>query len=107
MDYENYAKVAKALSDAKRIKIVDMLSCGSMCACDILGHFDFTQPTLSHHMNLLLKADLIYVEKTGTWHHYSLNQEKFNQFMQDTAVLTSSKAECICTLEKAKTGCGV
>ncbi|HRK99148.1 MAG TPA: metalloregulator ArsR/SmtB family transcription factor, partial [Trichococcus flocculiformis] len=47
MDYENYAKVAKALADPKRVKIVDMLSCGAMCACDILEHFDFTQPTLS------------------------------------------------------------
>lgn len=46
MTYESYAKIAKALSEPKRVKILDMLSCGEMCACDILEHFDFTQPTL-------------------------------------------------------------
>ena len=47
MDYELTAKVFKALGDPKRVQIVDMLSCGERCACDLLEHFEFTQPTLS------------------------------------------------------------
>lgn len=53
MNYEDMSKTLKALADPKRLKIIDLLSCGSLCACDILDHFDFTQPTLSHHMKVL------------------------------------------------------
>ncbi len=53
MNYTDYAMVIKAMGDASRLEIIDMLSCGEMCACDILDHFDFTQPTLSHHMKVL------------------------------------------------------
>ena len=45
------------------MKIVDILSCGEKCACDILEHFDFTQPTLSHHMKVLMDCGLVEVKK--------------------------------------------
>ena len=90
MDYESYANVMKALSDPKRVKILDMLSSGDLCACDILEKFDFTQPTLSHHIKVLVQADLVTVEKVGTWHHYSLNEAKINQLVTDTINLTSA-----------------
>lgn len=102
VDYESYAKVMQALSDPKRVKIVDMLSCGELCACDILEQFDFTQPTLSHHMKVLLNADLITVEKRGTWHHYSLNETKVNQLVTDTIQITSEKNNFICEEIKPK-----
>lgn len=102
MDYDSYAKVMKALSDPKRVQIIDMLSCGRLCACDILEQFDFTQPTLSHHIKVLLTAGLVTVEKIGTWHHYSLNEESMNQLITDTIHLTSSTADLI--LEEAKKG---
>ncbi|MEG0267830.1 MAG: metalloregulator ArsR/SmtB family transcription factor [Carnobacterium sp.] len=89
MDYESYAKVMKALSDPKRVKIVDMLSYGELCACDILKQFDFTQPTLSHHLNVLVDVGLVTVKKTGTWHYYSLNEKEINQLVTDTIKFTS------------------
>lgn len=63
MDYEKYAQVTKALSDANRVKIVDILSCKTLCAYDLLGYFDFTQLTLSHHIKVLRDADLVLTEK--------------------------------------------
>ena len=102
MDYDSYAKVMKALSDPKRVQIIDMLSSGRLCACDILEQFDFTQPTLSHHIKVLLTADLVTVEKIGTWHHYSLNEERMNQLITDTIHLTSSTTDLI--LEETKKG---
>lgn len=59
LNYEDNAKIIKALSDANRLKIIDILSCGEMCACDILKHFEFTQPTLSHHMKVLIDCGLV------------------------------------------------
>ena len=44
--YMKLAKAFKALSDPKRVKIVDMLSCGEMCGCVLLKCFEITQPTL-------------------------------------------------------------
>ena len=43
-EYENNAKILKALSDPNRLKILDLLSCGEKCACEVLESFDFTEP---------------------------------------------------------------
>ena len=74
INYEESSKILKVISDPKRLQIIDILSYQEMCACDILDHFDFTQPTLSHHMKVLDEANLINVRKDGLWSHYSLNK---------------------------------
>ena len=56
--YESISKKLKAISDQKRLKIVDMLSCGELCACEILEKFDITQPTLSSDMKSLRRRSL-------------------------------------------------
>lgn len=104
MNYEAYAQIMKALSDPKRIKILDMLSCGDMCACDILEHFDFTQPTLSHHIKVLVNAGLVTMKKEGTWHHYSINDTAASQLIKDTITLLSAKDDCICATGEHKEG---
>lgn len=81
MDYEQLASVLKAMADPKRIKIIHLLSDESMCACDVLTHFDFTQPTLSHHMKVLETAGIITVSKQCKWHYYSLNKAFVDTFM--------------------------
>lgn len=65
LNYDYNAKIIKALSDANRLKIIDILSCGEKCACDILEHFGFTQPTLSHHMKVLAKCGIVNTRKEG------------------------------------------
>ncbi|MFV0314416.1 MAG: ArsR/SmtB family transcription factor, partial [Anaerotignum sp.] len=45
--------------------IVDMLSCGELCACKILEKFNFTQPTLSHHMKILSEAKIVTLRREG------------------------------------------
>lgn len=99
MTYEEYAKVAKALSEPKRVKILDMLSCGEMCACDILEHFDFTQPTLSHHIKILVEASLVIAKKSGTWQYYSINEQVAQQYIQESIHLLTHSSECICETE--------
>lgn len=80
-DYEEKAKIIKAISDANRLKIVDILSCGEKCVCEILEHFDFTQPTLSHHMKILMDCGLVNCRKEGIWSYYSLNNNNCNKLM--------------------------
>lgn len=97
MDYEKVSLVLKAISDPKRIKIIDLLSCGSLCACDVLKHFDFTQPTLSHHMKVLENAGIVSVSKQSQWHHYALREDFIQEFMGSMIQLFSNNEEdCVC-----------
>lgn len=74
------ALICKALSDANRLQIVQMLSDGEKCGCKLLEQFDITQPTLSHHMKVLCECGLVESRKEGKWSHYSLNCETLNGF---------------------------
>lgn len=82
VNYEKYAKILKALSDPKRLKIVDMISGGELCACKIQEEFNITQPTLSHDMKLLCDAGLVRGRKEGKWIRYSLVNDKLEEVME-------------------------
>ena len=73
--YEKMAKVFKALSDPKRVKIVDLLSCGEMCGCVLLKCFEITQPTLAHDMKVLSEAGIVTSRREGKKTYYALNRE--------------------------------
>lgn len=96
MKYQNYSDMLKAMAEPNRLKIIDLLSCGSLCACDILKHFDFSQPTLSHHMKILQKAGIVKAKKTGKWQHYWLDPNFIKTFKQNTDSLLRADAACIC-----------
>lgn len=81
MEYEENAKKFKALSDVNRLQIVHLLSSGEKCACELLESFNFTQPTLSHHMKVLSECGLVNTRKKGTWNHYSLNNVNSNRLV--------------------------
>lgn len=102
LDYETNGKIIKALSDQNRLKIIDILSCGEKCACDILDHFDFTQPTLSHHMKVLMDCGLVKFRKDGLWTYYSLNNANCNKLILFIMNLVTETDECIC---KDKSNC--
>lgn len=89
VDYESGAQILKILSDAKRLKIIDMLSSGEKCACELLDFFDFTQPTLSYHMKLLMESGLVNSRKDAQWNYYTLNQNKFNQVILFLMTITT------------------
>ncbi len=86
----------KALSDKNRLIIVDMLSCGELCNCDIMEGLNLTQPTISHHMKILQHAGLVNARKEGKWIHYSLNKEVFNDLCDFIDYISSYKDDCIC-----------
>lgn len=98
IDYEENAKLLKVLSDANRLKIIDILSCGERCACDILEHFDFTQPTLSHHMKVLMDADMVNMRKEGVWNYYSLNMLICNKIVINLMNIFNRTEDCICNV---------
>lgn len=99
--YVKHAGLFKALSDTNRLMIVDMLSCGELCACNILDKLGITQPTLSHHMKILCDCGLVSGRKEGKWTHYSLDTKAVGDFKNFLNLVTSAKEECICNSEGA------
>src|ERR687885_2377390 len=69
---ERMAQIAKALADAVRVQLVDVLKkhAGKVCVCELVPLFDLSQPTVSHHLKVLRDAGLVASERRGLWAYY-------------------------------------
>ena len=76
-----FADTFKALSDPVRRDILTMLKNGRMSAGEIGSHFDITGATVSYHLNILKKADLVFEEKEKNFVYYSLNTSIVEEVM--------------------------
>ena len=94
--YRENAKLSKALASPIRLMIIDMLSCGELCACKILEKFKITQPTLSHHMRILCGCGLVKGRREGKWMYYSIDGRKAKDMVNFLCVITTGKKNCIC-----------
>ncbi|MBO3097062.1 autorepressor SdpR family transcription factor [Gelidibacter pelagius] len=63
----------KALNDETRRKIIELLKERDMNAGEISDQFNISKPSISHHLDILKRADLITSEKKGQFVEYSLN----------------------------------
>lgn len=97
--YIQLSKKLKVLGDANRLKILNLLSCGELCACEILEYFDFTQPTLSHHMKVLIDCGLVTARKEGLWNYYSLCPESCQSLMENLSNVLLNSENCLCHQE--------
>jgi DNA-binding transcriptional ArsR family regulator len=69
----------KALSDDTRQSILKMLEQKEMCVSEIAQAFDVSQPTISHHLDILKRTGLIESERKGQNIYYSLNRDWFKE----------------------------
>ena len=80
MEGSNIIEMMSVLAEPTRIKILEIISAdGEKCAKDILPVFQITQPTLSHHLNLLLENNILSARKDGRYVYYSINREAVSQ----------------------------
>ncbi|MDN5360247.1 MAG: ArsR family transcriptional regulator, arsenate/arsenite/antimonite-responsive transcriptional [Thermotogaceae bacterium] len=89
--YVDYVPAFKALSDVTRLQIMDLLSSGEMCACDILSEFSISQSTLSYHMKTLTESGLVHAKRDGAWMRYTLNKKKAEEVISFFTGITSEK----------------
>lgn len=68
-----FAETFKALSDPVRREILMLLKKKRMSAGDIAGNFDMTGATISYHLSILKKAELVYEQKEKNFIFYELN----------------------------------
>jgi ArsR family transcriptional regulator, arsenate/arsenite/antimonite-responsive transcriptional repressor len=67
----------KALADPTRLRIVSMVAAhqdGEACVCDLTGPLGLTQPTVSHHVKVLVDAGILSGDKRGKWTYYQLRR---------------------------------
>ena len=76
-----FAETFKALSDPARREILEMLKLGSLSAGDIASKFDMTGATISYHLSILKKADLIRERRDKNFIFYELNTSVFEELM--------------------------
>ncbi len=75
-------EVFKALGDPTRQRIIQLLRGRDMTPTEILEKINISQPTLSHHLDILKRADLIQGEREGQFIKYSLNMSVFEMLIE-------------------------
>ena len=75
------ATVLKALADPARLRLVSMIAAhdgGEACVCDLTDPLGLSQPTVSHHLKVLMDAGFLTRSKRGTWAYYALVSGSLN-----------------------------
>ncbi|MCU0277976.1 MAG: metalloregulator ArsR/SmtB family transcription factor [Candidatus Nanopelagicales bacterium] len=76
----------KALADPARLQLLSIVGAsGSACICDLTEPVGLSQPTVSHHMKLLVDAGLLHREKRGKWVHFSVNDQALRDLSNQLA----------------------
>jgi DNA-binding transcriptional ArsR family regulator len=81
----------KALNDATRREILEMLKDGNLTAGEIADRFDISKPSISHHLDLLRQADLVSSVKEGQYIYYSLNTTVMDEMLKWFVQFTKTK----------------
>lgn len=98
--YAQMEQVCKLLADKTRLEIVTILLHNEICICDLVVHFDLSQPAISKHIKRLYDAGMLLEKKQAQWKHYRINPDyPFYALIQQVAklcppttnLLTSSK----------------
>jgi DNA-binding transcriptional ArsR family regulator len=71
----------KALNDATRREILEMLKEKDLTAGEIADRFDISKPSISHHLDLLRQAGLVVSVKEGQYILYSLNTTVMDEML--------------------------
>ncbi len=92
----------QAAADATRLGILRQLTTGGpVCACDLTGGADISQPTVSHHLKVLREAGWISGERRGTWIWYSLRADAVERFRRLAAMIEPAAVRPAGTLRPA------
>ena len=77
----SFADTFKAMSDPARREILMLLRSGRMSAGEIGSHFEMTGATISYHLGILKKADLVYETREKNFIYYGLNTSVVEEVM--------------------------
>jgi ArsR family transcriptional regulator len=72
---DRLARLLKAIADPARLRLISMVAAHEgreACVCDLTEPLELGQPTVSHHLKVLVDAGILSREKRGTWAYYAL-----------------------------------
>ena len=83
--------ILHALSDPTRRSILDMLKKRDLNAGEIADAFEMSKPSISHHLDILKRANLVAAEKQGQFIIYSINTTELDELLQWIYQLSAKK----------------
>lgn len=89
MEPKAIQKACRALGDENRMRVfLAICDTDEICACKLLKSVACAQSTLSHHLKILVEANLVFAREDGKWTHYSANRrlmQTIGEFFERTA----------------------
>jgi ArsR family transcriptional regulator, arsenate/arsenite/antimonite-responsive transcriptional repressor len=77
-DAEHLAVALKAIADPARLRLLSLIQAQpdhEACVCHLTEPLALTQPTVSHHLKVLLQAGLVEREQRGSWAFFRVREE--------------------------------
>jgi len=81
MNIMEVSELCKVLSDPHRLEIMKQLVSGEKCASELLKNFSISQPTLSHHMKVMVSSGLLTERREGKRIYYGIDHHTWDEFM--------------------------
>ena len=79
---ENFLRIAKALADARRLAILERIAARGDAACQHLcDEFPVSQPTMSHHLRVLVAVGVVEMRRDGQYVHYRLRSDVMRAYV--------------------------
>ncbi len=86
-DADQLALSLKALADPTRLRLVNIIAAaGEGCACDLPEAIGRAQPTVSHHLSILVKAGILGREQRGKWAWFWVEQDRLTELREALAI---------------------
>jgi ArsR family transcriptional regulator len=82
---ENLASLLRAIADPARLQVISLIQAGEdgeACVCELTGSLGLSQPTVSHHLKILLAAGLVTRERRGTWAYYRMVSRRLEELAE-------------------------
>ena len=95
---ENLARTFKALGDPTRVRLISIVAAAEgeeACVCDLTEPVGLSQPTVSHHLKILMDAGFLTRSKRGTWAYYKLVPGALDRL---SALLVTSSPQAFSTV---------
>lgn len=99
LEAPHVARWFHALSDETRVQLVEILSGGEQCVCDLQSALGAAQSRLSFHLKVLRDAGIVQDRKDGRWVHYTLRPEALDEmakYLQERKPAESAWKICCC-----------
>ena len=84
-DAQDFARILKSVADPTRLRLVSLIAAHEQqeaCVCDLTDPVGLGQPTVSHHLKILVDAGVLRREKRGVWAYYSLEAAVLNRLSE-------------------------